>query len=72
MDLTNIAARVRSLHLTPTPKVQARPGPGQIWEIWGPGNPEILDPHIKKMEIIKLQIRSAQNVGKVWIRRKNT
>ena len=39
---------MRSQHLTPTPKVQARPGPGQIWEIWGPGNPEILDPQNEK------------------------
>ena len=50
-------------------------------EIWGPGNPEICrsgDLEIQKcgeqrkqnIEILKIQIRSAQNVGKVWISRK--
>ena len=60
----------------------------KIWdfgnlEIWGPENPEILRfgdleiqnfgiQKIKKMKSLKNQIRSAQNVGKVWIsRRKN-
>ena len=38
-------------------------------EIWGPGNPEIWDPKNEKIEILKIQIRSAQNVGKVWISR---
>ena len=32
------------------------------------GNPEISDP--KKIQILKIKIRVAQNVGKVWIRRK--
>ena len=57
----------------------------EIWdfgnlEIWGPENPEILrfgDLEIqnfgiqknKKMKSLKNQIRSAQNVGKVWISR---
>ena len=47
-------------------------------EIWGSGNPEIwrsgdLDiqkigvPKIKKLKDLEMQIRSAQNVGKVWI-----
>ena len=49
---------------------QDKPGPGQILEIWGPGNPEIWAPKNRKMEILKIQIRSAQNVGNVWIRRK--
>ena len=40
-------------------------------ETWGPGNPEIWVPKNKK-SILKIQIRSAQNVGKVWISRKNT
>ena len=58
----------------------------EIWdlgnlEIWGPGNPEILRfgdleiqnvgiQKIQKMKSLKNQIRSAQNVGKVWISRK--
>ena len=58
----------------------------EIWdfgnlEIWGPGNPEILRfgdleiqkfgiQQIKKIKSLKIQIRSAQNVGKVWISRK--
>ena len=49
----------------------------EIWdlEIWefgdlGPGNQEIWVQKIKKMKILKIQIRSAQNVGKVWISRK--
>ena len=58
----------------------------EIWdfgnlEIWGPGNPEILRfgdleiqnfgiQKIKKIKSLKNQIRSAQNVGKVWISRK--
>ena len=58
----------------------------EIWdfgnlEIWGPGNPEILRlgdleiqkcgvQKMKKIKILKNQIRSAQNVGKVWISRK--
>ena len=37
-------------------------------KIWEPGNPEIWGPkHLKK---IKIQIHSAQNVGKVWISKK--
>ena len=59
----------------------------EIWEFGDlrPGNPEIWrsgDLEIqkfgvqqikkKKMKIIKIQIRSAQNVGKVWISRKKT
>ena len=50
-------------------------------EIWGPGNPQIWRsgdleiqkfgvPKIKQLKIIKIQIRSAQNVGKVWLCRK--
>ena len=57
----------------------------EIWdfgnlEIWGPGHPEILRfgdkiqnlgiQKIKKIKSLKNQIRSAQNVGKVWISRK--
>ena len=58
----------------------------EIWdfgtlEIWGPENPEILRfgdleiqnfgiQKMKKIKVLKNQIRSAQNVGKVWISRK--
>ena len=58
----------------------------EIWdlgnlEIWGPENPEFLRfgdleiqnfgiQKIKKIKSLKNQIRSAQNVGKVWISRK--
>ena len=60
----------------------------EIWdfgnlEIWGPGNPEILRfgdleiqkcgvQKMKKIKVLKNQIRSAQNVGKVWISRKKS
>ena len=39
-------------------------------EIWGPGNSKKWDPTNQKIKILKIQIRSAQNVGKVWISRK--
>ena len=41
-------------------------------EIWGPGSPEIWCQKIKKLKILKIQIRSAQHVGKVWISRKKS
>ena len=51
-------------------------------EIWGPGSPEILrsgDLEIQKLGVqkinkkdLKIQIRSAQNVGKVWVSRKKS
>ena len=51
-------------------------------ETWGPGNPEIWrsgDLEIQKCWVqkikksnFKMQIRSAKNVGKVWIRRKKS
>ena len=41
-------------------------------EIWGPGNPEMWGPKNQKNKILKIQIRSAQNVGKVWISRKKS
>ena len=51
----------------------ARPGPsparGQILEIWVPGNPGIWNSKNQKNKNIKMQIRSAKNVGKVWISR---
>ena len=51
------------------PKAQAWPSPGQIWKF---GDLEIQKfgiQNIRKMKIIKIQIHSAQNVGKVWISR---
>ena len=39
-------------------------------EIWGPGNSKFWDPKNQKIKSLKIQIRSAQNVGKVWISRK--
>ena len=36
----------------------------------GLGNPEIWGPKHQTKKSIKIQIRSAQNVGKVWISRK--
>ena len=49
---------------------------GGVWksgnlETWGPGNPEIWGPQNQKKNF-KIQIRSAQNVGKVWISRKKS
>ena len=49
-------------------------------EIWKSGNPEFGDLEIQKfgvqklekIKILKIQIRSAQNVGKVWISRKKS
>ena len=40
--------------------------------ICGLGNPEIWGPKNGKIKILKIQIRSAQNVGKVWISRKKS
>ena len=48
---------------------QAQPGP----RFWKSGNLEIQKfgvQKIKNIKILKIQIRSAQNVGKVWIGRK--
>ena len=52
-----------------------KPGPPDFWKS---GNPDFWDLEIqkfgiqkmKKSKILKIQIRSAQNVGKVWISRK--
>ena len=60
-----ITKGVALAHPSPRPK----PGPDQILEIWEPGNPEIWGPTNGKMKIRKIQIRSAQNVGKAWISR---
>ena len=74
------------LRIRPAPAPPAASGNLGTWksgnlEIWGPGNPEIWrsgDLEIQKFEVqpmeklksIKIQIRSAQNVGKLWISRK--
>ena len=50
-----------------TAQAQAR-----FLEIWGPGNPEFWNPKIQKIKVIKIKIRDAQNVGKVWISRKKS
>ena len=47
----------------------APPASGNL-EIWGSGNPEIWVQKNQKIQILKIQIHSAQNVGKVWISRK--
>ena len=64
--------------------LRVRPGPAPTasgnlgtWksgnlEIWGPGNPEVWDPKSPKIKILKMQIHSAQNVGKVWISREKS
>ena len=36
------------------------------------GNPEIWDPEFQKIQILKIKIRVAQNVSKVWISRTKT
>ena len=52
---------------------QAWPRPGsRNLTIWGTGNPEIWDPKNQKIKDLRIQIRSAQNVGKVWISWKKT
>ena len=57
----------------------------EIWEsgnpeIWNSGNPEFWNleiwkfgiQQIPKIKILKIKIRSAQNVGKVWVSRKKS
>ena len=41
-------------------------------EIWGPGNSESRVQKNQNNKILKIQIHSAQNVGKVWISRKKS
>merc|ERR1711965_574040 len=56
----------------------ARRPPAAVWIFWKPGNPEFWDREIQKfgiqkmekIKILKIEIRSAQNVGKAWISRK--
>merc|ERR1712167_488002 len=70
----------------PRLKAQARPKPGparpgpslaqarflEIWKsgAWKPGNLD--SKKIPKIRILKINIRSAQNVGKIWISRKKS
>ena len=51
------------------PKAQARPRP-DFWKFWKSGTWKFGIQKYKKIKILKIQIRSAQNVGKVWISRK--
>ena len=46
----------------------ASPSPAQA----RPGLPDFGIQQMQKVKILKIKIRSAQNVGKVWISRKNT
>ena len=60
----------RSARAGPSPP---RPGPGLDLGIWKSGDLEIQKFGIqksKKIKDLKIQIRSAQNVGKIWISRK--
>ena len=57
------------------PKAQARPRP-DFWKsgnlgTWKSRNLESKKSTKKNMRVLKIQIRSAQKVGKVWISRKN-
>ena len=52
----------------PRPSARLGPGPGPAQARPKPG-PDFGIQKIEKMEILKIQIHSAQNVGKVWIRR---
>ena len=79
LDLTNFV--VRECRGANAEECSSRSKSAQAWprprsgnlEIWGPGNPEIGDPKNKnKKKYLKIQIRSAQNVGKVWISRKKS
>ena len=73
LDLTNFV--VRECRRATAEECSSRSKSAQAWPrprsgnltIWRPGNPEIWDPKNQKMKIIIIQIRSAQNVGKVWI-----
>ena len=63
---------IENLHLL-VQMTQARPGPSH--ETWKSVNLEIQKlgiQQISKMKILKIRIHVAQNVGKVWIGRKNT
>ena len=75
----NIAARAFATYLIPgcggrgvrLGSESSSVGAGGVWKS---GNLEIWEfgvQKIKKIKIVKIQIRSAQNVGKVWISRKN-
>ena len=48
------------------------PARGQILEIWDLEIQKCGIQKMSKMKMLKIQIRSAQNVGKVWISRKKT
>ena len=55
------------------PGPKPKPSPAQA-RFWKSGDLEIQKVGLRKisqMKILKIQIRSAQNIGKVWISRKN-
>ena len=79
-----IAARVLAAYLVPgcvgrgaRLGSENSSGAGAVGGVWKSGNLETWDleiqkfgvQKIKKIKILKIQIRSAQNVGKVWISR---
>ena len=76
--IKNVAS---SQHDEASAKAQPKPGPAQAWPkpdfrtfgnlgTWKSGN--LGSKKIKKIQILKIQIRVAQNVGKVWISRKKS
>ena len=58
---------------SPASPAQGWPRP-DFWKFGnlGPGNLEMWDPKNPKIKNLKIKIRVAQNVGKVWISRKKT
>ena len=55
----------------PSPKPGPSPTQTRFLEIWNLDIWKFGIQKIKKIEILKIQIRSAKNVGKVWISKKN-
>ena len=82
----DIKSAVTEVCIEARPPVRPSARPSAVWIFWKPGNldfwksgnPDSWDLEIqkfgiqkmKKIKILKIQIRSAQNVGKVWISRK--
>ena len=55
----------------PGPKLGLKLGP-KLGASWAQAGPKVGAQKIPKIKILKIKIRSAQNVGKVWISRKKT
>ena len=79
LDLPHFVVRECRGATAEPPRRSARAGPdgpsparGQILEIWDLEIQKFGIPKFSKMKILKIQIRSAQNVGKVWISRKKS